>query len=99
MSYKKVGSAKNYGYGRSPIYAARCALQDRYGKGRYGTRRTMAARIGRFIAFMIGNQVREFEGVSIDEDSVTLGRVLQRRSVGNDQRGSLPHSERTEFVI
>ena len=63
MVFKKVGGRRNYGYGRSLEFAARCALRDGYTEGRFGTRRTYASRFNNFIAFMRNIGIRDFGAV------------------------------------
>ena len=63
MTFKKVGGVRNFGYGRSLEFAARSALCDRYGKGRFGTRGTLLSKFNNFIAFMRNHRIFDLNDV------------------------------------
>lgn len=63
MTIKKVGGARNFGYGRSLEFATREALKDGYGQGRHGTRHTYESKFNNFIAFMRDSHVQDFNDV------------------------------------
>ena len=63
MTYKKVGGVRNFGYGRSLEFAARSALRDRYGEGRFGTRGTLLSKFNNFIAFMRNHRTYDLNDV------------------------------------
>ncbi|MEM8683366.1 MAG: integrase domain-containing protein [Pseudomonadota bacterium] len=48
---KKVGSHRNFGYGKQMAWAGKQALKDKYGKGRYGTTNSHAERWRQFAAW------------------------------------------------
>ena len=63
---KKIGGKKNFGWGRSLSFAARNAINDRYGNGRYSTRYTTRRRIVSLIAYSNTVGVRDFRDVTQD---------------------------------
>lgn len=61
---RKYGGKRNYGWGRSMKHAAKNAIRDRYGNGRFSTRHTTVQRIGSFIAFIKKIGIRDYQAVS-----------------------------------
>lgn len=55
---KKVGSQNNYGFGRSIKFAAKQALEDHYGAGRFSTKATTRQRLVSFWAFLRERGIR-----------------------------------------
>lgn len=58
---------RNFGFGKQPRYAAKQALADIFGKGRYGTRHSHLGRIANFLVFMVENGLRDYRSVTIRE--------------------------------
>jgi hypothetical protein len=83
MNVAKVGGKKNFGYGRSVKYAVRCAILDRYGPGRFGTRHSTQVRLRQFVDFLKKSGVKDLRDVTpqVVEDYC---RHLQMRVQDND---------------
>ena len=105
----KVGGPKNYGYGKSMKYAVRNLLRDKYGSGRYGTRRSHLARLRLFLEFLksLGvtdlRQILEEHGVLYSEylrdliecDELSVSTGQNRLSSVNVLLSLLPGKDRT----
>jgi hypothetical protein len=65
MYSKKAGGRRNFGFGRSIRYAARCAIEDRYGRGRFGTVAAVRMRAMRFVAFVGSLGISDFRFVDL----------------------------------
>ena len=60
----KVGSQRNFGYGRQMAWAGKQALRDQYGDGRYGTVNGHAERWRRFVTWCReARQIRDARSV------------------------------------
>ncbi len=55
----KVGSRKNYGYGKQLAWAGKQALIDRYGNGHYATRATHGHRWQQFVNYIKANGIND----------------------------------------
>jgi len=75
----KVGSHRNFGYGKQMAWAGKQALRERYGNGRYGTVNGHAERWGQFVTWCREErQIRDAR--SVDRDVVVdYGRTLRER--------------------
>ena len=62
----KPGGKANKGYGRSLKFAIRNLLKDKFGSGKYDTRRSHAARLGRFRTFLKASGVSDFKQIERD---------------------------------
>lgn len=65
MKSRKAGGKRNYGFGRSLRYAARCAIDDRYGRGRFGTVAAVRMRAMLFVAFVGALGISDFRSVDL----------------------------------
>ena len=83
MTFKKVGGTRNFGFGRSLEFAAREALKDGYGHGRYGTRHTYASKFNNFIAFMRASEIHDFNDVYRSTIETYAQSLYQRVMVGD----------------
>lgn len=75
----KVGSHRNFGYGKQMAWAGKQALKDRYGNGHYGTVTGHAERWRQFVAWCRDErEIHDARSVDIDlvED---YGRTLRER--------------------
>ena len=74
----KVGSHRNFGYGKQMAWAGKQALRDRYGNGRYGTINGHTERWGQFVNWCREErQIRDAR--SVDSDVVEgYGKSLKQ---------------------
>ena len=62
----KPGGKANKGYGRTLKFAIRNLLKDKFGGGNHATRRSHAARLGRFRTFLNASGVSDFKQIERD---------------------------------
>jgi Integrase len=62
----KVGGNRNYGYGKSLVWAGKNALKDRYGRGHFATQAAHAARWSKFVEFAKCEGVRDARDLTRD---------------------------------
>jgi len=60
----KVGGRRNYGYGKTLVWAGKNALRDRYGEGHFGTRAAHAARWTKFAAYAKSQTIKDAREVT-----------------------------------
>jgi hypothetical protein len=76
---KKVGSHRNFGYGKQMAWAGRQALRDRYGNGHYGTVNGHAERWRQFVSWC-RNERRTHDARNVDINLVEdYGRALREK--------------------
>ena len=61
---KKFKTKQNYGFGRSLKYAAKNALRNHYGDGRYSSRATVLSKCAGFFEFLKARQIYDFRKVN-----------------------------------
>lgn len=80
----KIGGRRNSGWGRSMRFAIRSLLRDKYGEGRFGTRRSHEQRLNDFIDFLHAQGVRDLGSIQVSHvetyalrlrDDVETGRL------------------------
>ncbi len=79
----KIGGRRNYGYGKSMKFAVRNLLQDKFGSGRFETRRTHLARLRLFLEFIKGLGVSDLRRIT--EQFILLYANYLRELIENDE--------------
>ncbi len=80
----KVGGQRNFGYGKTMAWAAKNALHDRYGCGRFATQATHLERWNQFVVFIkaLGiKDARNVTGKHISEYAHQLSTLVQCKSM------------------
>ena len=87
----KVGSQRNFGYGKQMAWAGKQALRDRYGNGHYGTVNGHAERWRQFVTWC--REARQIcDARSVDKDVVEdYGRSL-KQSVAEGMSAAYAHN-------